>query len=144
MDIFDYTDDLEFLNDFYHLQGKDIEWAIIEETYPEDKLERGPMERVNPKYPNSKFKPGLIVKGSRVYVDLMERKIQCPRRLDRYSRKAHPAELKKGGNDSEFAALVGKEDQSMQIILPSSFVLDIHRQCWYGEWMDNGEYIMDI
>jgi hypothetical protein len=135
MDIFDYTDDIEFLRDFYHLQGKNIDWAIIEVCHPEGKLDINPM-RINRKYPNSEFKPGLIIEGSRVYVDLYERKFQIPVVLGSSSRKAHPAELKSGGNDSEYAALVAKEDPSMQIILPSSFVRDIHRQCWYGEWME--------
>ena len=132
MDIFDYTDDLEFLRDYYHLQGKSFDWAIIEEKSSSD--------------PDSnKLKPGLIIDGSHAYVDLYERKLQCIlNNLYGYSRKPHRAKRESAGDDSEYAVLVSLEDPNMNIILPSSFVLDIHRQCWYGEWMDNDEYIMSI
>ena len=132
MDIFDYTDDLEFLRDYYHLQGKSFDWAIIEEKSSSD--------------PDSnKLKPGLIIDGSRAYVDLYGRKLQCIlNNFHGYSSKPHRAKRESAGDDSEYAMLVSLEDPNMNIILPSSFVLDIHRQCWYGEWMDNGEHIMGI
>ena len=129
MDIFDYTDDLEFLKDYFHLQGKEVEWAVIEETYdnkPED----------------NKLKPGLIIKGSRVYVNLFDRKIQVPTTFSGFSRKAYPANREVAGNKGEYAVLVAQEDQAKQIILPASFVTDIYRECWYGEWMEDG--IMSI
>ncbi|MBR5725385.1 MAG: hypothetical protein IKX56_01475 [Muribaculaceae bacterium] len=130
MDIFDYTDDLEFLKDYYHLQGKSIEWAVIEET-----SENNPQKNTT--------KPGLFIEGSRVYVNLLERKIQKPlNNLYGFSRKAYPAERVTAGNKSEYAVLVAKEDQTKQIILPASFILDIYRECWYGEWMEDG--IMSI
>ena len=123
MDIFDYTDDLEFLKDFYHLQGKDIEWAVIEEA-DEDNTQ------------DNKLKPGLVIKDSSIYVNLFDRKLQKSIRLGSYSRKAYPANKEIAGKNGEYAILVAKEDQSKQIILPVSFVLDIHRECWYGEWME--------
>ena len=132
MDIFDYTDDLEFLRDFYHLHGKNFDWAIIEEK-----------SSSNPD--SNKLKPGLIIEDSRAYVDLYERKLQSI--LDNfygYSRKPHRAKRVSAGNDGKYVVLESLEDPNMNIILPSSFVLDIHRQCWYGEWMDNGEHIMGI
>ena len=126
MDIFDYTDDLEFFKDYYHLQGKNIEWAVIEETNTN-------------KPQDDKMKPGLFIEGSNVYVNLFERKLQKP--LDDFygfSRKVYPAEKVKAGNNAEYAVLVAKEDQTKQIILPACFVLDIYRECWYGEWMEDG------
>ena len=128
MDIFDYTDDLEFLKDYFHLQGKDVEWAIIEETH-KDKNQ-------------NKLKPGLLINGSRVYVNLFDRKIQVPTSFGGFSRKAYPANKEVAGNKGEYAVLVAKDDQSKQIMLPASFVLDIYRECWYGEWMETG--IMSI
>ena len=129
MDIFDYTDELEFLKDYYHLQGKSIEWAVIVET--------------NEKTPeNNRIKPGLIIKGSRVYVNLLERKIQSPVNLGSFSREVYPANKEMAGNNAEYAVLVAKDDQSKQIVLPASFILDIYRECWYGEWMEDG--IMSI
>ena len=127
MDIFDYTDDLEFLRDFYHLHGKNFDWAIIEEKISSDP-------------DKNKLKPGLIIEGSRAFVDLYERKLQCAG----YYRKPHRAKRESAGNDGKYAVLVSLDNPDMNIILPSSFVLDIHRQCWYGEWMDNGEHIMEI
>ena len=130
MDIFDYTDDLEFLKDYYHLQGKSIEWAVIEETF-DNKPEKNTM------------KPGLFIKDSRVYVNLYERKIQTSLiNFYGFSRKAYPAEKATAGKNAEYAVLVAKEDQTKQIILPANFVKDIHRECWYGEWMEDG--IMSI
>lgn len=134
MDIFDYTDDLEFLRDFYHLHGKTFDWAIIE-------------EKTSSNPDNNKLKPGLIIEGSHAYVDLYERKLQSIRDgfgLAGYSRKPYRAKIESAGNDNKYAVLTSLEDPSMNIILPSSFVLDIHRQCWYGEWMDDGEHIMEI
>ena len=84
MDIFDYTDDLEFLRDFYHLHGKNFDWAIIEEKSSSD--------------PDSnKLKPGLIIEDSRAYVDLYERKLQCAG----YYRKPHRAKRESAGNDGK-------------------------------------------
>ena len=132
MDIFDYTDDLEFLRDFYHLHGKNFDWAIIEEK-----------SSSNPS--TNKLKPGLIIEGSRAYVDLYERKLERTiNDFDGYSRKPYRAKRVSAGNDGEYVVLAALEDSNKHIILPSSFVLDIHRQCWYGEWMDNGEHIMSI
>ena len=125
MDICDYTDELEFLKDYYHLQGKSIEWAVIVETHEK-----------NPK--NNCIRPGLIIKDSRVYVNLFERKIQKPISFDGFSRKVYPANKEMAGNNAEYAVLVAKDDQTKQIVLPASFILDIYRECWYGEWMEDG------
>ena len=94
-----------------------------------------------------KLKPGLIIEGSHAYVDLYERKLQSIREsfgLAGYSRKPYRAKRESAGNDNKYAVLTSLEDPDMNIVLPSSFVLDIHRQCWYGEWMDDGEHIMEI
>ena len=125
MDIFDYADELEFLKDYYHLQDKSIEWAVIVETN-----ENKPQDNT--------IKPGLIIKGSRVYVNLFDRKIQIPLNHSGFSRKAYPANKKVAGNNAEYVVLVAKEDQTKQIVLPASFILDIYRECWYGEWMEDG------
>ena len=131
MDIFDYTDDLEFLRDYYHLHGKNFDWAIIEEKISSDPDE-------------SRLKPGLIIEGSRACVDLYERKLKRIHDGLDNSRKPYRAKRESAGNDGKYAVLVSLENPDMSIILPSSFVLDIHRQCWYGEWMDDDEHIMEI
>ncbi|MBQ6078826.1 MAG: hypothetical protein IJK93_00985 [Muribaculaceae bacterium] len=125
MDIFDYTDELEFLKDYYHLQGMSIEWAVIEITH-----EKTPQDNC--------LKPGLIIKDSSVFVNLYERKLQVPLELGGYSRKVYPANKEMAGKNGEYTVLVAKDDQTKQMILPANFILDIHRECWYGEWMEDG------
>ena len=124
MDYTEYTDEFEFLKDFYHLQGKNIDWAIIEETSDDDPDQQ-------------KLKPGLMIEGSKVYVDLYERRFKSALTLpDGSSRRVLPAIKHGAGKDNEFAVVAAIDDSRKYLILPYHFIMDIHRECWYGEWME--------
>ena len=141
MDITDYTDDFEFLKDFYHLQGKNIDWAIIEEYHDDDKHDKPRKPSTNPYFPKSTFKPGLMVEGSTVYVDLFERRFTKPINFYGFCRKVYPAEKQQTGSDSDLAVLAAKEDSKKYVILPKSFIQDIHNKCWYAEWMEESSLL---
>ena len=111
---------LEYLKDYYNLHGKTIGWAIVEEIRKDDD--------------SHELKPALYIKGSRVYVDLFARRLYSTISLSEFERKVHVA--KKGNVGDGKIVLVAKEDSNKLIILPKTFVSDIHNVTRYGQWME--------
>lgn len=111
---------LEYLKDYYNLHGKAISWAIIEEISKGDD--------------SQELKPGLYIKGSRVYVDLFARRLYSTISLREFERKIHVAKKENVGDGK--IVLVAKEDAGKYIVLPKTFVADIHDGTRYGQWME--------
>lgn len=111
---------LDYLKDYYNLHGKGISWAIIEEIGRTDD--------------SHKLKPGLYIKGSRVYVDLFARRLYSTISLREFERKIHVAKKENVGDGK--IVLVAKEDAGKYLVLPKTFVADIHDGTRYGQWME--------
>ena len=133
---------LEFLKELFNLKDKDVEWGVVVETTRKDGEEE------------SMRKPGLFVKGSRVFVDLYARRFYS--RIDKpeIKREIHPAKLLKEGegltiirDDEEesentiqsdkMAVLIAKDDDRMDLMLTERFVDRIFSNTVYGPWMEN-------
>ena len=113
--------DLLYLKEYYGLQSKSVQWAVIEENTA-SKL-------------TATYKPGLYIKGSKVYVDLCARRFYSIISLSQLERKVHVAKLilkKREG----VAVLMAKENNHKSVTLSSSFVSDIHKTGRYGQWME--------
>lgn len=111
---------LDYLKDYYNLHGKAICWAIIEEIGRADDIHE--------------LKPGLYIKGSRVYVDLFARRLYSTISLIEFERKVYVAKKENVGDGK--IMLVTKEDASKYIVLPKTFVADIYNVTRYGQWME--------
>ena len=110
----------DYLKDYYNLHGKSIGWAVIEEISKGDD--------------SHELKPGLYIKRSRVYVDLFARRLFSTISLREFERKVYIAKKENAGNGK--VVLVAKEDTSKFIVLPKTFVADIHNVNRYGQWME--------
>lgn len=109
---------LDIIKNIYCLHGKSIEWAVIEE------VSKG----------GTNLKPGIYIKGSRVYIDLYARRLFSTIELSELSRRIFVARREKV--DKGHIALIAKEDSQKNIILPRTFVADIHNVTIYGKWME--------
>ena len=109
---------LDIIKNIYCLHGKSIEWAVIEETSKS----------------GSNLKPGIYIKGSRVYVDLYARRLFSMVEVSEFARRIYVAKREKV--DKDHIALIAKEDVQKSIILPRTFVADIHNVTIYGKWME--------
>ncbi len=109
---------LDILRNIFHLQGKTIEWAVVEETSDTTEL-----------------KPGLFIEGSRVYVDLYARRFYSTVRLpDIVERKVYPAR-KVNAEDGMFV-LEAKDAPDKFVVLPKTFINDVFGTTIYGAWME--------
>ena len=113
----------EYLKDIFNLHGKSVGWAIIEE-----KTKCGDGGQ------SVELKPGLIIKGSRVYVDLFARRLFSTIKLPELERSVYIARKEKAENG--MIALVAKDDSGKYLILPKTFINDIYNVTRYGEWME--------
>ena len=132
----------------YNLQDKKTEWCIIEETtHPKDtswmSQDMKILKEISPELfeeeteqePEMTHKPGLYVKGTRLYVDLYARRffttVEWPGLI---SRKVHPAKWTyvKGGK----VCLKARDDESIFLMLSRNFILDIHNVCWYDKSLE--------
>ena len=132
----------------YNLQDKKTEWCVIEEeTPPKDISDMSQdMKILNEISPwlfeekteqdsETTYKPGLYVKGTRLYVDLYARRffttVEWPGLI---SRKVHPAKWTyvKG----EMVCLKARDDESIFLMLGRNFILDIHNVCWYDKSLE--------
>ena len=113
---------LEYLKEFYGLQGKSVHWAIIEEKRASEKA--------------FNYKPGLYIKGSKVYVDLNSRRFYSIISLSLLERKVYVAQLKVCKRQG-IATLIAMDDKDKSIVLPHSFVEDTHNNCRYAKWMED-------
>ena len=114
---------LEYLKDIFNLHGKSVGWAIIEE-----KAKCGDGGQ------SVELKPGLIIKGSRVYVDLFARRLFSTIKLPELERSVYIARKEKAENG--MIALVAKDDCGKYLILSKTFINDIYNVTRYGEWME--------
>ena len=87
----------EYLKDIFNLHGKSIGWAIIEEKI-----------MCSDGAQTVELKPGLIIKGSRVYVDLFARRLFSTIKLPELERNVYAARKEKAGNG--MITFVVKED----------------------------------
>ena len=135
---FDY---LSYLKEVFDLQDRHVEWAIIEETRKrKEKIDRD-MPDILADYldgyrikEESTLKPGLYIKDSRVYVDLLARRLFSTINLPELSRKVYPA--RRNSIQGEGIMFEAKEDTSKRILLSSTFIEDIYNVTRYGEWME--------
>ena len=113
----------EYLKDIFNLHGKSVGWAIIEE-----KAKCGDGGQ------SVELKPGLVIKGSRVYVDLFARRLFSTIKLPELERNVYIARKEKAENG--MIALVAKDDSGKYLILPKTFISDIYNVTRYGAWME--------
>ncbi|MBO6033583.1 MAG: hypothetical protein J6Q22_19380 [Prevotella sp.] len=109
---------LDIIKNIYCLHGKSIEWAVIEEVSNSE----------------TNLKPGIYIKGSRVYVDLYARRLFSTVELSEFARRIYVAKREKV--DKDHIALITKEDSQKSIVLPRTFVADIYNVTIYGKWME--------
>ena len=113
----------EYLKDIFNLHGKSIGWAIIEEKI-----------MCSDGAQTVELKPGLIIKGSRVYVDLFARRLFSAIKLPELERNVYAARKEKAENG--MITLVVKEDNEKSLFLPKTFINDIYNVTRYGAWME--------
>lgn len=109
---------LDIIKNIYRLHGKSIEWAVVEEVSKSE----------------TNLKPGIYIKGSRVYVDLYARRLFSTVELSEFAKRIYVAKREKV--DKDHIALIAKEDTQKCIVLPRTFIADIHDVTIYGKWME--------
>lgn len=114
---------LEYLKDIFNLQGKSVGWAIIEEK-----------AMCSDGGHSVELKPGLAIKGSRVYVDLFAHRLFSTIKLPGLERSVYIARKEKAENG--MIALVAKDDSEKSLLLPKTFISDIYNVTRYGAWME--------
>ena len=111
---------LDFLKDLYNLHGKAVEWAIIEERSDDNTA--------------PELKPGLYIKGSRVYVDLCARRFFSTLHFLELQRRVYPARRVNIGQGC--IALEAKQQPDIHITLSRTFIQDIYAVMRYAGWME--------
>lgn len=121
--------DLDFLIDFYNLETKreKVFWGIIVERSAKN---------------GTTYKPGLFIEDAPYFLSLYERKFETPLALSGYEREIQKAERVSAGKKGEYMVLTTSAGQ--EVILPSTFVQDIHRFCRYSEEFDNPDTIWPL
>lgn len=114
---------VEYLKEIYNLHGKSVCWAIVEE-----KVMCGDGNRT------VELKPGLAIKGSRVYVDLFARRLFSTIKLPELERNVYVAQKEKAENG--MIILVTKDDSGKSLLLPKTFINDIYDVTRYETWME--------
>lgn len=104
--------EIEILKKIYNLENKDVEFGVIEDIY-------------NGK---QKFKPGLIIRSSKLYVDLLERRFFTKIKCEELTQAIYPAETMVEG---DMMAFIAKEDEKKQVVLPNTILDDIYNVAWY-------------
>ena len=113
----------EYLKEIFNLHGKSIGWAIIEEKV-----------MCSDGNHTIKLKPGLAIKGSRVYVDLFARRFYSTIKLPEFERIVYVARKEKAENG--MIVLVAKDDSGKSLLLPKTFINDIYNVTRYETWME--------
>ena len=113
----------EYLKEIFNLHGKSVGWAIIEEKL-----------MCSDGNQTIELKPGLAIKGSRVYVDLFARRLFSTIKLPELERNVYAARKEKAGNG--MITFVVKEDNEKTLFLPKTFINDIYNVTRYGAWME--------
>lgn len=107
-----------FFKNIFNLHGKVVRWAVVEEISSNI----------------TDYKPGLFIKGSRVYVDLYARRFYSTVKLDFLERKVYPARRVRAEGGA--IVLEAKDAPDKYVILPQTFINDIFGTTIYGEWME--------
>ena len=113
----------EYLKEIFNLHGKSIGWAIIEETV-----------MCSDGNQTIELKPGLAIKGSRVYVDLFARRLYSTIKMPEFERIVYVARKEKAENG--MIVLVAKDDSGKSLLLPKTFINDIYNVTRYETWME--------
>lgn len=113
----------EYLKEIFNLHCKSVGWAIIEEKV-----------MCNDGNQIIELKPGLAIKGSRVYVDLFARRLYSTIKLPEFERIVYVARKEKAENG--MIVLVAKEDNGKSLLLPKTFINDIYNVTRYEAWME--------
>ena len=114
----------EYLKEIFNLHGKSVGWAIIEEKV-----------MCNDGNQIIELKPGLAIKGSRVYVDLFARRLYSTIKLPEFERIVYVARKEKAENG--MIVFVAKDDSEKSLLLPKTFIKDIYDVTRYGTWMED-------
>lgn len=114
----------EYLKEIFNLHGKSVGWAIIEEKL-----------MCSDGNQTIELKPGLAIKGSRVYVDLFARRLYSTIKLPEFERIVYVARKEKAENG--MIVFVAKNDSEKSLLLPKTFIKDIYDVTRYGTWMED-------
>ena len=113
----------ENLKEIFNLHGKSVGWAIVEEKV-----------MCSDGNQTIKLKPGLAIKGSRVYVDLFARRLYSTIKMPKFERIIYVARKEKAENG--MIVLVAKDDSGKSLLLPKTFINDIYNVTRYETWME--------
>ena len=113
----------EYLKEIFNLHGKSVGWAIVEEKV-----------MCSDGNQTIKLKPGLAIKGSRVYVDLFARRLYSTIKMTKIERIIYVARKEKAENG--MIVLVAKDDSGKSLLLPKTFINDIYNVTRYETWME--------
>lgn len=113
----------EYLKEIFNLHGKSVGWAIIEEKV----IHSGGNQTIE-------LRPGLVIKGSRVYVDLFARRLYSTIKLPEFERIVYVARKEKARNG--MIVLVAQDDSGKSLLLPKTFINDIYNETRYETWME--------
>ena len=114
----------EYLKEIFNLHGKSVGWAIIEEKVIHSDGNQ-----------TIELRPGLAIKGSRVYVDLFARRLYSTIKLPEFERIVYVARKEKAENG--MIVFVAKDDSEKSLLLPKTFIKDIYDVTRYGTWMED-------
>ena len=98
---------IDILKKAYNLQGKTVRWAVIEEK-TDDEVE---------------YKLGLLIKGSRLYVDVIARRLYTALNWPEISRQVYEARVIPSGDVIVFE---DKKDANKRVVMPKTFFEDIY------------------
>lgn len=105
---------VNLVKQIHNLEDKDVEWAVIEEKTPT----------------KTTYKPGLKIKGSSLYVDLLARRLYSPVELPEFKRKIYDAKVI---DVDDMIVFVSHEYVHKQIVLPASFLTDMYLPIRYDK-----------
>lgn len=112
-----FMEKIEFLKKLHNLQGKEVEWCLIEETTAG----------------GTSYKLGLSVIGTRLYVDVAARRFFSTVNLREFSRKIYPADEIES---QEVIVFEARDDNEKYIILPPTFLEDIYGVMLYDKSLE--------
>ena len=110
---------IALLKRIHGLEGKDVEWCIIDE---------GDDEYL--------YKLGLSVVGTRLYLDIEDRRFRSVIDLPEIQRRVYPA-VEVPTADKDTIYFEAKDNPEMGVAMLSSFIEDIYSDMIYRPGMEN-------
>lgn len=107
----------DFLKKVYNVETT-LEWAVIEET-------------VNG---STTIKPAVMLKKSRLFISLLERRFYTASSMPEFSRRVYPA--KRIPCTTGLVRFEAKEHPNKGVVLPKNFISDTYRVCWYSKELE--------